>query len=281
MDSTLRNSMSKIVENYVDRYIKRYHAKMKQICEPLERFFGINYFTYHSITPEGHWCPFVSRPDWADYFTEHEIYLFDPFLYHPRSYQSGTLFWTPLYQKDPNLQGFFKDARDKFSMGHGFCIIEKSEKSCEFFGFSAPPEHEQFSSTCFQDLALLKEFCKYFKHEAAPILNQLNYDPIPLLTLKGELFEATNSPFEQEELKKSLFLKYIRTEPLIKLSKREKECLSLYLDHQRMQDVADRLKLSIRTIEFYLGNIKNKLNCFDKINLIKKAQELRELRIIP
>lgn len=273
--------MSKAVENYVERYIKRHHTKMKQICEPLQRCFGINYFTYHSISNEGHWCPFVSRPDWADYYSENQLYLFDPFLLHPRCYQSGVLLWTALLENDANFQGFLKNARDKFAMTHGLIIIEKTAQGCEFFGFTAPPEHQQIYTTYFQDLPLLKEFCKYFKNEADPILRSLNHDPIPLLTLKGEDFEATSSPFEQNELSKSLFLKYIRTEPSVKLSKREKECLSLYLDEQNMQKVADKLSLSVRTIEFYLGNIKNKLDCWNKVELIKKGLEFRSLGLIP
>lgn len=273
--------MSKLVENYVDRYIKRYHAKMKQICEPLQRFFGINYFTYHSITPEGLWRPFVSRTDWADYFTENQLYKLDPFLLHPRCYQSGTVFWTPYYQQQTHLEGFLKDARDKFNMAHGFCIIERTAEGCEFFGFSAPPELEQIYCTYMQDLPLLKEFCKYFKKEAASVLKLLHHDPIPLLPMKGETFEISQSPFEQSHVPKQLFLEYIRAKPPVKLSKREKECLNLYLDDQRMKDVADKLQLSVRTVEFYLGNIKNKLNCWNKTELIKKGQELRSLGLIP
>jgi DNA-binding CsgD family transcriptional regulator len=272
--------MSKLVENYVDRHIKRNQIKMKQICEPLQRFFGINYFTYHSITTEGDWRPLVSRPDWADYFTENQLYLLDPFLLHPRYYNTGTLFWAPLYQNHLHFQGFLKDANDKFGMAHGLCLIERTEKGCEFFGFTAPPEHHQIYTTYFQDISLLKEFCKYFKKEAAPMLKQLDSDPIPLLSLKGEAFEPSTPPFEQNSLSKSLFLKFIRAELPVQLSKREQECLSLYIDEHNMQYVADQLELSVRTIEFYLGNIKNKLNCWNKVELIKKGQELRSLGLI-
>ena len=81
--------MVKSVENYVERYIKRHHARIKEICEPLQRFFGINYFTYHSLNSEGHWRPLVSRPDWADFYTEKKLYLMEPMLLHPRCYESG------------------------------------------------------------------------------------------------------------------------------------------------------------------------------------------------
>lgn len=273
--------MSRLVENYVERYIKRHHTKMRQICEPLQRFFGINYFTYHSLTSDGHWRPFVSRPDWADYFTENQLYLQDPLLLHPRCYESGTLLWTHLIH-DPHLQNVLKVAKDKFKMAHGFCIIEKTETGCDFFGFNAPPEHEQIYATYLQDVSVLKEFCRYFKTEAAPILKLIEQDPIPLLDLKGKTFEEVDeSPFHHSRVPKSLFLKYIRAEPSIKLSKREKECLSCYLDDLRMQDVAAKLELSVRTVEFYLANIKNKLNCWNKAELLKKGRELRALGLIP
>lgn len=272
--------MKRIVENYVDRYIKRHHTKMRQICEPLQRFFGINYFTYHSITAEGYWRPFVSRPDWADYFTENQLYLHDPMMLHPRCYQSGAVLWMH-YMNEPSQQKFLKIANEQFEMAHGFCIIERSELGCEFFGFSAPPHFEQIYSTYLQDLPLLKEFCKYFKKEAAPILKLIEQDPIPLLDIKGKDFqEVTDCPFARLQTP-SLFLNYIRAKPPVKLSKREKECLSHYLNDLNMQEVANKLGLSVRTIESYLGNIKNKLSCWNKVELIKKGQELRSLGIIP
>ncbi len=273
--------MSQIVENYVERYIKRHHMKMKQICEPLQRFFGINYFTYHSISLDGLWRPFVSRPDWADFFTENQLYLNDPLMLHPRCYQSGTVLWTH-YIDDPYLQGILKIGQDKFQMAHGFCIIERTKTGCDFFGFNAPPEHFKIYSTYLEDIAVLRKFCRYFKTEAAPILKLINDDPIPLMDLKGKAFEEIHeSPFHLSRISKSLFLKHIQAEPSIKLSKREKECLNCYLDELRMQDVAINLNLSVRTVECYLNNIKNKLNCWNKAELIKKGQELRTLGLIP
>ncbi len=271
--------MSKSVENYVDRYIKSYHKKIQQICEPLQRCFGINYFTYHSVTPEGYWRPIVSRMDWADFFTENQLYLHDPFLLHPRCYQNGAILWAS-YVQEPYCQQVLKVAEDQFLMAHGFCIIERQGENCEFFGFSAPPEQENIYATYLNDLPLLKEFCRHFKTELAALMKKTDEDPIPLLPLKGEIFQAYDSPFERP-LEKSLFLKEIRAKSSIQLSKREKECLSAYLDDFRMQDVAYKLGLSVRTVEFYLTNIKNKLDCSDKAELLKKGYELRTRGLLP
>lgn len=270
--------MAKVVENYVDRYIKRYHSKMQRICEPLQNFLGINYFTYHSLSSEGAWCPIVSRLDWADYYTESELYLQDPFLVHPRSYQSGAVMWHTL--PDPYQQEILKYAGEKFDMAHGMILIEKGTDSCDFFGFTAPKSHGQIYSTYLNDLPLLKKFCQYFKEEMAPVIRMAQHDPVDLSGLKGEAFESHSCPFQSEHKPKNLFLKCIGAEPPIKLSRREGECLSLYLDDARMIDVAQKLDLSIRTVEAYLASIKSKLDCSNKAELLKKGQELRSLGII-
>lgn len=57
----------------------------------------------------------------------------------------------------------------------------------------------------------------------------------------------------------------------LKLSKRELECLFLLLRGQTAQQTADILKLSRRTIESYLDNIKTKFGCFNKSELLIKA----------
>lgn len=267
--------MVKSVENYVERYIKRHHSRIKEICEPLQRFFGINYFTYHSLNSEGHWRPLVSRPDWADFYTERKLYLMEPMLLHPRCYQSGSLLWTH-FLTDPDQQAILKIGRERFGMAHGFCIIEKQGDSCEFFGFNAPPSCEKIYSTYMHDLPLLQEFCRYFKKAAAPLLKEVERDPLLLMDLRGKDFqEACESPFEVPCDPKAMFWKYIQAEGPVKLSKREKECLNLYIDDLRMQDVADKLVLSIRTVESYLASVKNKLDCWNKAELIKKGRELR------
>ena len=270
--------MSKVVHNYVDRYIKRYHSKMLRICEPLQKFLGINYFTYHSLSSEGGWCPIVSRLDWAEYYTESQLYLPDPFLVHPRFYRSGAVMWQSMLDPD-QYQEILDYAGEKFDMAHGMILVEKAADRCEFFGFTAPKNHGQIYHTYLNDMPLLKKFCQYFKEEMAPIIKMAQQDPVDLLGLKGDAFEKDLS-FGFADKPKNLFVKSIHAEPSIKLSRREQECLRLYLDDARMIDVAQKLGLSIRTVEAYLTSLKTKLDCLNKAELLKKGQELRSLGLI-
>ncbi|MBS3903877.1 MAG: response regulator transcription factor [Simkania sp.] len=51
---------------------------------------------------------------------------------------------------------------------------------------------------------------------------------------------------------------------------------SLYLQGETARSIGERLHLSSRTVESYLENIKNKLNCYQKTELLKRAQELQD-----
>lgn len=53
------------------------------------------------------------------------------------------------------------------------------------------------------------------------------------------------------------------------LTKREAECMLLLLKGKSINTIGDILKLSPRTIEYYLKNIKIKLNCRTKFDLIE------------
>lgn len=59
----------------------------------------------------------------------------------------------------------------------------------------------------------------------------------------------------------------------IYFTRRESECLVLLTTGQTIKETAATLKLSPRTVEFYLKNIKEKLQCRTKIELLEKIQD--------
>lgn len=58
----------------------------------------------------------------------------------------------------------------------------------------------------------------------------------------------------------------------IHFSKREKECINLLLAGKKTSEMADMLSLSKRTVEYYIENIKCKLNVTSKTDLILKIK---------
>ncbi len=58
------------------------------------------------------------------------------------------------------------------------------------------------------------------------------------------------------------------------ISKRERECLECLVKGMTAKEIAKELKLSPRTIEFYINNLKRKFNCVKRVELIVKALQI-------
>jgi DNA-binding CsgD family transcriptional regulator/predicted ester cyclase len=63
------------------------------------------------------------------------------------------------------------------------------------------------------------------------------------------------------------------------LSNREQECLEFLIQGKTAKETAARMKLSSRTVESYLINIKKKLGCSNKGQLFTIAQILKKLEL--
>ncbi|MCK4869508.1 MAG: helix-turn-helix transcriptional regulator [Gammaproteobacteria bacterium] len=56
--------------------------------------------------------------------------------------------------------------------------------------------------------------------------------------------------------------------PDVKFSRREAECMVMFLQGMTMRDTAQALDLSPRTVEFYVKNMRQKVGCRTKSELI-------------
>ena len=60
------------------------------------------------------------------------------------------------------------------------------------------------------------------------------------------------------------------------ITHRERQCLKGVLKGETAKETAKVLGLSFRTVEFYLENIKRKLECHGKRELLKSARLLEK-----
>lgn len=63
---------------------------------------------------------------------------------------------------------------------------------------------------------------------------------------------------------------------LIKLTSRQRICALHLLQGMKYKEIADELKLSARTIECYVNQLKQKLKCRSKVELVIKLMRLAE-----
>ena len=61
-------------------------------------------------------------------------------------------------------------------------------------------------------------------------------------------------------------------EPDRYLTCREAQCLIMLLDKRcSRQQIADELKISLRTVDIHLGDIRKKMNCKNRATLLQKV----------
>lgn len=60
----------------------------------------------------------------------------------------------------------------------------------------------------------------------------------------------------------------------IQLTERQHQCAELLLQGKTAREIAELMGLSRRTIEYYLCNIKSKLECKNKVELILAISNL-------
>jgi len=271
-------SWKEIVQNY----IAKFSDKIKKTTRPLRDHFGICYFTYHRIDQEGKYTVLVDRPDWAEHYVSQQFFLNDPFLRHPRVFQSG-LCLVENQGSEEYKEAILKAGKNVLNADTGVMLIQKKDNEVEFFGFSG--NHD---TSCLQNLylnqpQLLKSFARHFKKELGSILTHMENEAGSLIELKGCDFLCQQPICLDIPINiRRAFLKDLglNIEQAAKLSSREKQCLKLFLEGKTAKETAFILSLSSRTVESYFENIKTKLSCWSKSEVWTIAKNLEDLQLL-
>jgi DNA-binding CsgD family transcriptional regulator len=273
-------SWKEIVQNYIIKH----SDKIKKATRPLRDHLGIAYFTYHRIDREGKYTVLLDRPDWAEHYVEEKFYLEDPYLRHPDVYRNGFCL-IENHGSEKHLKRILKDGKEIFNLDQGVMLIEKQADAVEFFGFSGNKADCALDKLYINSPFLLKSFAVHFKKELGKILLEMKSEASSLADLKGPDFYLDQPIVPDIELTSRLaYLKDIGLgQEIIKASRltsRERECIKLLIQGKSAKETAVILRLSRRTVEFYLENIKNKLSCSYKHEVLALARQFEELGLL-
>lgn len=267
----------------VQKYIIKHSNQIQKITRPLREHFGIEYFTYHQIDNEGKYVVLVDQPRWAEHYVDKQIYLDDPYLRHPQVYHSGITMIQD-FGSEKYKQTVMKACKNVLDVDVGTLFIHKTAEHVEFFGFAAK-KTSALEKLTLNQTPLLKSFASYFKKELRSLLQTMETEANHLFHLKGKDFCCADPIYPTlDPLIYKAYLKDLGLSSLIKkatlLSSRENQCIRLLLEGKSAKETGLALRLSPRTIEFYLENIKNKLSCTSKQEILKIGQELDRLGLL-
>lgn len=233
---------------------------IRPLIKPLSNSLGIHDFTYFSVSEEGLTKALSSNPVRMEEYLYQSLFLDNPFLRHPDLSNEG-VFCTKCHESEDN---------------YSITFIRKEDAILQGYSFLFPLNGSSFLLPM-KEIPLLDRYCNFFEQNARRQIFEI--EAVDIRPFFGDLFypKAQRKSLSEDERRE--FLAQLRIN-LPKLSTREKECLSLYRKGETAQSIAQNLDLSSRTVESYLENIKNKLSCMTRKELIQKANELFEIGLL-
>lgn len=237
--------------------------EMREITKPLLSL-GITYFGYCRYYNNGGRLYLCNNAKMIESYYANKLYRIGNTESQPCNYYSQVALWSTL----PN-QEVFEDSK-QMGVDHGIFIIEPQKDSCEFFAFATTRENRQIINTYLTQMDFLKKFGAYFKVKAKSLIMDGEKNKIYLPYHNKKILNEINTNLSY------LLEDECNNSNLTRLSKRQHDCAQLLLQGKTTKEIARHFSLSPRTIESYIDNLKLKLHCQNKTELILKLSEYRD-----
>lgn len=174
-------------------------------------------------------------------------------------------------------QGLCQVAGEKFNVYFGVVLMNRVADGLEIIGLDVSSPNNLYEALMLNELLLIRKFVHKFIEENQFLFRLLEENRVDLQALIGPKFQKADIPVTANLLPRKQFLHDLGIEIPNVLSERDDEILKLLLEGNSASQIAKMLYRSCRTIEHAIEKIKNKLVCFSKSDLIKKARELEQL----
>jgi DNA-binding CsgD family transcriptional regulator len=241
--------------------------ELQKICQPLEKNYGIKFFTYRCIYNNGKLLYLANNTNWMNYAHKNNFLISNSF-YERAKYltQQKTTYY--LWPETPPKNDEIYCSLYQHDIWNGFSVYKKQPDCIESFAFViAEEKRKEVRDACFLKQDILERFILYFKDKLFPLIA-----PVKNKILISHNFSFNNIKDEED-------LQFFANTPVnnfyiringqdVKLTERQQNCLSLFAKGKKMKEIGNVLNLSERTVEFYLRNIMKKAACQTKSQLI-------------
>ncbi len=268
---------------------KLYHKKFSELCKPIADYLGSTHAIYFNVDKNGRAFSICTHETWVERLLEEHYYKLDPLMVSPNNIHNGFSF-----DNASNDQEFkdklLYDAIIKWNWCNSFAYIEKTTDGGYFgFDFGTTKDNHKMINRLINESAVVKKLIRNINKQLIAITPHLQDNRMDFARLKGEAFynqkglvfnEACENQDKIHLLNKLGFLSNHHSQDFLtgfSLSPQEINCLRVYLTSHSLKIVAKETGLAITTVTGYVENIKNKLECRTKNELLEKAEILELL----
>lgn len=247
-----------------------YYDQMVRFAKPLYDHLGINHFWYYRLTRAGTYSYVGTHSQWNEYCFGESLHTHFPCL----RLANATKASISLMKADGQgaYQTVLKTAQEKFHINFHLNLFEPCQEGVEAFGFATRFSDHEADERLLNELQILRFFIHEFRKNHGKLFSLLQDNAVDLSTSMGnEFYERSKGvvlPLEKAKL-----LAEMGCGLLMNLTTREQDIMRLLANGFPASYIKDQLHLGVRTVENYIANIKDKLSCTSKVDLIKKAKE--------
>ena len=235
--------------------------EMHQICSPLKKHFDIENFQYLKIFPDMSRIHLGMNAKWNEFYYAHIERYYKEYLTEGYHWSSGC---SPLLALG---DACIEDAI-AHETGDGVLLTQHNQGCTEMFFITH--KWSQYKSTkvelLMRNIDLIEMFIASFKEKAKDLIALAAKDPIFLPFIKNN--QPMKQPIFSDELRRAFIMDLNKLENKSKLTSREVECIYYTSLNMSAKQVAEKLRISPRTVEHHLDNAKNKIGCSKKSSLI-------------
>lgn len=260
-----------------DHYSRAVELAVRKICRPLLRL-GITYFAYARVFYNE--TVFGLVTNWDSFYHQYtQQYAFSPpvsklLLNKKIHYMPFTL----QYRDYPVI----RDYRELYDVDLPIYFIEYYQHYSDLFVFSTYSNNFDIVNFYLNNISLLEKFIFYFRHEARKLIETSNknrfflpqciYSPLVGTNNKnGDTLKNNQNQFLQEIETKKYIIQ--ATHRKISITRQELNIIQHITKGYTMKETARILNISPRTAESYLNNVRHKLGCSRRSDIIKKLSD--------
>lgn len=241
----------------------QYADDLRTICQPLNAI-NISYFGYALIDKEGRFSTLNNHPYFFEHYLNQRYYNADFHLVDEDNF--GNYIISDLLEMTNLSKKVNQDAAE-FGLKHFFTIIEKDQRGTHYYHFANNSPDNSINQFYINNIDLLKSFIRYFNQAVrASKKISLAYDIKFTIDYDRASFSINDRPNLASPIQsRSSFLSILNSSKhqssTIRLTPQQSKCVKLLVNGLSIQQIAEQLNLSKRTIENYLSVVRDNLGC--------------------
>ena len=229
---------------------------VQKLIKPLKDKLAINYFNYS-----------VTYPDTSGFTLHNNAKFYESWF--ENEFPMSELYFEPGWYRWETCGSLkFLENSQQMDIGNGIVLFQRQNEKMITTAFATSVDNRLAYETYLNNLNLLKRFSNYFSENSKNIMDLAQNElivPLPEKIMQVDAAPSMGLP-DAELISHELFY------PFNELSTREQACLRLLISGYSTMVISEKLNISINTVNVYISRIKRKLQCYNKQQIIEKAQ---------